>query len=320
MRTASLTQLPFVEAATQWLESRRNYISARTYLDYSHYIKTLSGFFGEMQINEIDGDLIRAYQKARLPRAGGALINKEVGIIVQMRKRVGTWAQIAADYQRLPEPKESPGKCITDSEEDRYFRVAAANPAWEMAYHGGMICARTGASPGEVCKLRLCDIDHEHRAIRIVMGAKVKSSEYLSPRIRLVPCVESAWQSVLYLERRAAQLGCSLPDHFLIPYRIHKKRYDPTRPSKGWRMAHHAVCTMIGLRMRPYDWRHTVTTRLLSNPEVSEETAISIMGHISPKMIRRIYNHSRHEVLRAALDTLERTPSKKPPVSHRKQA
>ncbi len=71
-------------------------------------------------------------------------------------------------------------------------------------------------------------------------------------------------------------------------------------------MAHKAVCAGIGLRMRPYDFRHTVATRLLSNPEVSEETAITILGHVSPKMIRRIYNHSRHEVLRAALDTLER--------------
>jgi hypothetical protein len=42
-----LTSLPFQKAAAEWLESRKPYISERTHVDYTHYINTLSLFFGE---------------------------------------------------------------------------------------------------------------------------------------------------------------------------------------------------------------------------------------------------------------------------------
>src|SRR5579871_1071189 len=107
--TAALAEMTFQKAALAWLDSRKPYISERTAFDYKNYIGTLSKFFGEMRINEIDADQLRAYQQTRSKRAGGALINRELGIIVQMRKRLGTWGELSSDYQRLPETKESPG-------------------------------------------------------------------------------------------------------------------------------------------------------------------------------------------------------------------
>jgi integrase-like protein len=48
-----LTELPFANAATVWLESRRPYISEATQRDYTIYIRTLNAFFGEMRLGEI---------------------------------------------------------------------------------------------------------------------------------------------------------------------------------------------------------------------------------------------------------------------------
>jgi hypothetical protein len=57
--------LPFPEAAETWLETRRAYISAKTFHEYTLNIKTLSAFFGEMRLQEISADQIRAYQNMR---------------------------------------------------------------------------------------------------------------------------------------------------------------------------------------------------------------------------------------------------------------
>src|SRR5579864_2381913 len=103
VRSAAYSGAAFQESALAWLESRKPFISERTYLDYTNYIGTLGKIFREMRINEIDADQLRAYQQTRSKRAGGSLINKEVGIIVQMRKRLGTWAELSRDYERLPE-------------------------------------------------------------------------------------------------------------------------------------------------------------------------------------------------------------------------
>jgi hypothetical protein len=69
VKTSDLAQLPLLQAARVWRESRKPYLGERTYLDY-HQIKTLGKFFGEVPLSEIDADRIRAFQKLRMLRAG----------------------------------------------------------------------------------------------------------------------------------------------------------------------------------------------------------------------------------------------------------
>ena len=131
MRTLTLTQSTWTIAAAAWLESRKPYLSPRTIRDYTDQIKTLSGYFGEMRLTEIDGDAIRAYQRMRMARAGASCINKECSILQQMLKRIGKWPEIEPYYQAMPMPKESPHRALTPNEEDRLYRVGATNPNWE---------------------------------------------------------------------------------------------------------------------------------------------------------------------------------------------
>jgi len=55
--------------------------------------------------------------------------------------------------------------------------------------------------------------------------------------------------------------------------------------------------------LRPYDLRHTAITDILQNPDVSEETAKAIAGHISDKILKT-YSHIRISAKRTALDAL----------------
>jgi integrase len=303
--TITLTQVAFPVAAAAWLETRRAYISPRTFRDYQDYIDTLTLFFGEMRLPEISADHLRAYQKMRMARAGGRKINQECGIIQQMLKRIGRWDQLVSDYQALPIPKESPGRALSDQEYRRLFEMAASNPAWETAYLFAIISVNTTMGPKEVFTLRMRDVDLDQDLIRVQPeGAKNIH------RMRIIPMNPLVRAAIDRLHELAPKRGVTEPDHYLLPYRVSGNsrvgNYDPTRHcttiKRAWKELTVAA-DLIGLR--PYDLRHTAITTILQDPEVSEETAKSIAGHISARILRT-YSHIRIDAKRAALDALMR--------------
>jgi integrase len=300
MRTDVLVSVSFDVAAQQWLESRRPYVSPRTFLDYSNYIKILAAFFGEMRLPEIGGDQIRAYQRMRMARAGASAINKECSVLQQMLKRINRWGEVGAHYEPLPLPKESPHRALTPQEEDRLYRIGATNPKWEVAYCAFVLSINTTAGPGELRHLRLMDIDAERRTMRVQPeGAK---NEH---RIRVIPLNASAWSAMEYLIERAKKLGVREPHHYLMPFRPSTGNYDPNRPAMGWRFALREMLAAAEIKISAYSFRHHAITKLLENPDVSEETAEAVAGHISHRMKKR-YSHTRIEVRRAAVQALER--------------
>src|SRR5262249_5870642 len=128
-------------------------------------------------------------------------------------------------------------------------------------------------------------------------------------RIRVIPLNTPALQAVEYLLRRAQRLGASEPQHYLIPFRISTGHYDPTRPCEGWRTALRELLAAAEIKISAYSFRHHAITKLLENPDVSEEVAEAIAGHISHRMKKR-YSHTRIEARRAAVAALERIAPK----------
>jgi len=163
----NIGKMPFSRAAKSWLETRRAYISPRTFRDYQQYIVALGRHFLESRLVEIGGDDIRSYQRARNATAGAARINQECGILQQMLKRIGRWPVIAQDYQSLPEKKHSIGRALSDDERARLFSTAASKPQWEMAYLFAAISVNTTVGPKEAWTLRLRDVDLIQRFIRV---------------------------------------------------------------------------------------------------------------------------------------------------------
>jgi integrase len=304
MGTQVLAQSAFEEGSLAWLESRKPYLGVRTYKDYENYLRILAAFFGKMRLIEIGPDELRAYQQMRLARAGASCINKECSVLQQMLKRIGRWPEIAAYYQPLPLPKESPHRALTPQEEERLYRIGASNPAWEVAYCAFVISINTTSGPGEIRHLRRMDIDFERHSMRVQPeGAK---NEH---RIRVIPLNDVAWRAIEYLWQRSEKLGCTELHHYLIPFREKKGTYDPDRPAEGWRYALREMLAQAGLRISAYSFRHHAITKLLENADVSEETAEAIAGHISHRMKKR-YSHTRLEVKRAAVEALQRIAPK----------
>jgi len=114
----------------------------------------LGAFFGEMRVQEITGDQIRAYQQMRLEKCGPSGINHECSVLQQVLKRIGRWAEIAHNYQALPLSKEKRGRALEAEEKERLFRLSATNPKWEAAFLFAIISVNTTAGPKETATLR----------------------------------------------------------------------------------------------------------------------------------------------------------------------
>lgn len=309
VQTVALTQLPFAAAAKAWLETRKPYLSPKTIHEYNLNIRTLQSFFGEMRLNEISSDQIRAYQRMRMANCGPYAINHECSVLQQMLKRVGRWQEIAPNYQALPLPKEKRGRALRDDQKARLLRVSSENPNWQAAFLFALISVNTTAGPKETATLRLKDVDPE-RKLLVVQPEGAKNVH----RIRAIPLNDEAFAGVKLAIERAKRLGATEPEHYIFPFRINRKIFDPTRHQTTFKTAWKKMITKAELPgFRMYDLRHHSITVLLENPHTSEEVAESIAGHISREMKKR-YSHVRMDKMRDAVNALCPKPvPRKPP-------
>jgi integrase len=79
---------------------------------------------------------------------------------------------------------------------------------------------------------------------------------------------------------------------------------DFQRPLSEWKSAWYTALRQTGLKYRWHDLRHTFITRLLENPNNSEETVRALAGHVSRKMMEH-YSHIRQKAKEAAIAGLE---------------
>jgi integrase len=297
MRAASMRKALFKDAAIAWLETRREHLCPITFTDYRYYIKELSTFFGEMKLEEITGDHLRAYQRERRKAAGASLINKELGIINMMRDRIGV---PLADYQRLKQPKdwESPGRALTESEEEtvkKVCQIVAEHPKWQTAALAALLSMSSGMTRREILSLKLKDCFLENSSNSYIMiprlGAKRVSRE------RRVQLAETGtWCLEQLINRAMKKCGCTDGNHFLFPFQNKDHSYDPTRPGRGYRTGMRHVFELTGLKnFTPHSFRHHAVSRALSNPEVPLQGAVRHFGWINPKMVNRYYHESVKE-------------------------
>jgi integrase len=293
---------PFKEAFGLWLESRKPFISARTYKDYLYSRERLIAFFARTPLKDITPGQLRQYQQLRLRVCGGTSINHECGLVQQILRRVGVWMRIADDYQPLPLPRIGPGKSLSAEEETKWFAAAVLRPGWRVAYLASLISINTSAGPAELLNLRREHVRLEETPPEIQITEGTKNAY----RIRHVPLNEKARWAAHQLLERAQALGATEPLHYLIPFRISKSSYDPSRHGTSWDTAHTEICATSGVKMRIYDFRHTCITRMLE-AGVPEETVRAVCGHVSQQMTRR-YSHIQMRSKLAAVQALGAEP------------
>ncbi|MGH9516356.1 MAG: tyrosine-type recombinase/integrase [Terriglobales bacterium] len=297
----NLRALKFRDGIELFLESRRPFIRPHTLRDYNYCLKHLVPYFGDMLPTEITADHLREYQVQRYEEAGSSWVNHECSVVQQLLKRCNLWEQnVGTGYQPLPLPKDGPGRCLTDEEEERLLRAGSSQPRWVDVYLFTLLSLHTTMGPGEVMGLRRKHIDLTRKTVSLNPDhAKNRG------RIRTIEMNEITFDVCKELLVISEGKGASRPDHYVFPFRVAKSnRYDPTRCCTTFRTSWSRMLKAAKIKnLRMYDLRHTAITRLCEDPNTPEEVIESIAGHLTHGMKKR-YSHIRTEARRAAIARL----------------
>lgn len=295
-----LARWPFNKVAEDWLGRRKVMVAPKTYSSDKGRLQPLLKAFDTRRLEELvanGGGLLRHYQIQRSGKVGPRTVNMELTVARLILKSARLWKRIEDDIHPLREPSGGPGRALSPEEERKLWEAAASREEWRAAYLAGMLAANTTCRGCEVKGLRLGDVDLAARAI-VIRRSKTEESA------RLIPLNSTAANAAAELVKRAAKLGASTPEHYLLPRRVQGKRYDPSRHQVSVRSAWRKLTRAAGLRgLRFHDLRHHSITRL-AEAGVPDQTLMSIAGHVSRKMLEH-YSHIRIQAKRDAVAHLE---------------
>jgi hypothetical protein len=276
----------FEEAALNWLEiKKRQQRKPRTIEMYQWYIRNLSRKFAGILLSQIQIKHIQEYQQRRKLSAGPSCVNHEINTLAQILRQADLWRVMEKQYCPLPLPDWTPPKVLTAEEEERFFRVAAGNPDWSVAYWAVSLTNNTSAKGTELRQLQIKHLKLEQETPTIHIPDDAVKNELGA---RVVPLNDVAEKQIRRILKRAHALGAWSPEHYVFPYRIKKNIYDVTRPAspKFLRTAFRSMRRATGLEwLQPRNFRNQVIARLFEKG-TPEETIISIAGPQSIKMSR----------------------------------
>src|SRR5215469_2769728 len=237
-------RLKFTDAADAYIAHRLVAASAGTVRLEKERLRALKRLLAQiatadLKLKDLDIKLVRSYQQRRIAEGvGPRTVNMEGQLLRSVLKHHEQW-KLDGKYEPLPEPASEVGRSLTPEEEVRLLDSAKSNPDWFVACQGTVLENETGMRGVEVRNLQLKRIDLLAGEIHL-QKSKTKGG------VRTVPLRSDALESVRALLVRAQQLGASQPDHYLIPAfvnetvegkdgtRLRVRRFDPTKPTKGW--------------------------------------------------------------------------------------
>src|SRR5580765_6309970 len=93
-----LAEMTIATASKVFIESRRLFISPRTYKDYGYVRKPLSEWFGQKKLRDFTGKDIREMQRKYSETAGPSHVNHMTSLLQQILKRAGLWEQVGRGF------------------------------------------------------------------------------------------------------------------------------------------------------------------------------------------------------------------------------
>jgi integrase len=312
-----LPSTPCDQALAIWFDQHKTYIRGGTVRTYRQYITTLANFFHARPLAEIGVTEVRAYQGWRKETCGATRINGELCALQMCMKEADLWTPIAKLYRPLPVPKTKVRQNMSEEEERRFLRVALdpKMPRRLLAGHCLVVMANTSMGFGELRHLRRQDVflTDDPPFVEVNGGEK---NDY---RLRSIPLNFLALRSMRWIVRRWEKLGGQLPDQYILPHHARRTAQEKTHPGHAGAgpiftepMAHiyraaRGILKDAGLpHLDPYDMRSHAITRLLSDPNVSDQMYTEIVGHVGDAMKRR-YSKQRMEKKRGAMDAMCRS-------------
>lgn len=315
---------PFDKAVEHYLESRKLHLAERSVAKERELLSNPRRYFGSLPLVRLTPEMMREYiSKRKADGLSNATLNMVSGALRRLLKMAKRWHLFAEDVKRLPEQSHV-GRALTAADLSNLLKLAESRPEGKTLYCAITLAVNTTMRSIELKNLHWRDIDLFDRTIT-VRPSKTEAGQ------RVIPMNEDAVSAVLCLLRQAQTTGADAPEHFVFPA-CENSTIDPLKPQKSWRTAWRsltrgvhcpccgefqspgAVCRnerckadiskvkspTAGLRF--HDLRHTSIT-ILAESNASEQTVMSIAGHVSRKMLEH-YSHIRMDAKRHAVVAL----------------
>jgi len=250
----------------------------------------LAKYFASDLVVDLTDERMDGYiAKRKADGVGNRTINMERDVLA--RATGMTWGETP----RLKENSDI-GTAISPEEEQRILEVAARSDS-KMIHPVLRIALGTGMRRDEIRLLKWNQIDFENREITVGKAKTEKGSGRMIPfeMLHAVLTTYASWY--------ASKFGVIQPDWFVFPFSNRRAPIDPTRPLGSFKSAWTSVRTKAGVNCRFHDLRHTLCTKL-AEAGVPESTMLSIMGHMSKKMLEK-YSHIRKQAKRDAIQSIE---------------
>jgi integrase len=289
----------FPTASKHWLDSRLAHVAPRTIDLYELALDHLKKHFGGLLLSDISAADIASYQGKRSGAgAAGRTVNLEVAVLRAIMKKSKLWGAISDDVQFLKERRDV-GRAISPEQESTLLKVASEPRYSDSALYPIVVLAlNTAMRSQEIKTLRWSQVDLIHRSL-IVGKSKTEAGSG-----RLIPLNQSA---VTVLAKWASRTPEASPEHFVFPA-CENHKIDPSRPIASFRTAWRNVRKAAGLTgLRFHDLRHTAITKLAESM-TSEQTIMSIAGHVSRRMLEH-YSHIRMDAKRTAVEAISQPVS-----------
>ncbi|MBA2735059.1 MAG: site-specific integrase [Acidobacteria bacterium] len=308
----SFARLAFGEAADRYIAGRGIELAQSSLMKEKQLLVKPREFFQATALSRISADGILEYREWRAAQnIGPAMLNMEVGVLRRILKRAKLWHTIADDIKPLKEP-QTIGRALSPDQRQKLIGTASLKPEWETAYLAAILALNTTTRGCELRRFRWADVDLLNGTITIRKSKTVAGE-------RVIPLTKDAQDALVRLRRRAETVGPVEPLHFIFAsfkpvgkfenkemVGIYMSGFDPTHPIGSWKKAWRTLTTKAGLKgLRFHDLRHHAITELAESG-ASEQTILSIAGHVSRRMQER-YSHIRMEAKRNALEAISQS-------------
>jgi integrase len=259
----------------------------------------LKPVIGALLLCDIDPARIASYQARRKSEhASARTLNKELQVLRQILKRYKLWANLQGDVKFERESNHI-GRALAEEEETRLLSACESNSLLRTVV---LLALHTALRKNEIRTLRWSQIDLLDRTLTVGHTKTEGGSG------RVIPLNSVAYAALVHWAGRSA---VAKPEEFVFPAcenarldceKPYTWNIDRSQPIKSWRTAWRRALKDAGIRIRFHDLRHTCITKLAEG-QASEQTLMSIAGHLSRKMVEH-YSHIRMAAKRTALDAI----------------
>ena len=213
-------------------------------------------------------------------------------------KEADLWEPIARLYRPLPVPKTKVRQNMSEDEERRFLQVALdlnfVHGCWQDTAWWLWPTPAWGSGSCDTCADKTCFSQMTRHSSKLTVVTRMIIAR------GLIPLNFLALRSMRWIVKRWENLGGTAADQYILPH--HARRTTEEKSQRGhagagpiftepmghiYRAARESS-TDAGLgHLDPYDMRSHAITKLLSNPEVSDQMYTEIVGHVGNAMKRR---------------------------------